>query len=223
LLSLVSVSNNLVLRPLANSDNELGPLKMPIRQKISLLFVVSLGSLVIVATFIRLQKGLTLSPSSDISCRSLEMLLTPKIDCSLHLLGNGYDITTWTSVEINVALFCSCAPTIRPLVRQVFPHLMASISGTSSYGSQSNPYGQSAQRSQRIRGNGIELQSETNIREKKSFYSRKKILADDDSERGVLGKNNSSEIMKTVDFVVTDDQANRDIGRENGVHKFEHV
>jgi hypothetical protein len=47
-------------------------------------------------------------------------------------IGDASDVTTWTSLEVSVGLFCASAPCIRPLIRQIAPNLLASVSRTLS-------------------------------------------------------------------------------------------
>jgi len=132
---------------------------MPVRQKIILLCLVSLGLLVIVATIVRLIQGLALGPSSDIPCKSnLPLLHLPPI--STHIIaGDSYDVTTWSAVAVNVGLFCASAPTIRPLIRQLIPRrIMKSQSYLTDLTTQSDSYGGGTIES-RARGQGFELHS----------------------------------------------------------------
>ncbi|CZR59409.1 uncharacterized protein PAC_09301 [Phialocephala subalpina] len=81
------------------------PLQIGRKQKISLLFVLSLGILVIVAASIRLVYVVRYYVSAD-------------------LAWNGVDIMTWCAIETNVGLFCASAPCIRPLLRKITPRFM---------------------------------------------------------------------------------------------------
>ncbi|PMD37525.1 hypothetical protein L207DRAFT_531807 [Hyaloscypha variabilis F] len=89
------------------------PLQMAPKQKIILLCVVSLGVLIIIAAYIRLDRIVKLNESNDAS-------------------WDASDVTTWTSLEVSIGLFCASAPTIRPLIRQIAPNLLVSISQTLS-------------------------------------------------------------------------------------------
>ncbi|KAH8776000.1 hypothetical protein F5882DRAFT_162477 [Hyaloscypha sp. PMI_1271] len=91
------------------------PLQLPLKQKIILLSVVSLGLLIIVAACIRLDRIIMLDESNDKTW-----------DVS--------DLTTWTSIEVSVGLFCASAPAIRPLIRKIAPNLFPSVSQTLSRG-----------------------------------------------------------------------------------------
>ncbi|RDL37066.1 uncharacterized protein BP5553_04499 [Venustampulla echinocandica] len=184
---------------------------MPWRQKISLLVVVCLGILVIISTGVRLQQSLSFNLSSDLS-------------------WNASSITTWTSIEINVALFCSSVTAIRPLIRQLMPGLMASMSGTHRSGNHTNVYasGMSAQKSYRGQGNGFELQSATDIelpvQGNTSIWSKNEPLEDDDSGKAVLGEGGSmgrGEIRKTVSVTITDSKAKDNVSGHNNNSRFE--
>ncbi|KAH9209572.1 hypothetical protein DL95DRAFT_261751, partial [Leptodontidium sp. 2 PMI_412] len=71
-------------------------LQMARRQKIALLVVASLGILVIVASIVRCDFYASLTSDPDPS-------------------WNGVNGSTWGSVEMQVGLFCACAPCLRPL------------------------------------------------------------------------------------------------------------
>ncbi|KAF4628888.1 hypothetical protein G7Y89_g9255 [Cudoniella acicularis] len=88
-------------------------LKMGRRQKISLMAIVSLGFLVIIVAIIRVARVAHLADDLDLS-------------------WDGYDVTTWSSVEVSTGIFCASAPCIRPLLRQIAPGFMSSISATFS-------------------------------------------------------------------------------------------
>ncbi|KAE9364430.1 hypothetical protein N431DRAFT_563737 [Stipitochalara longipes BDJ] len=89
------------------------PLQMALKQKIILLCVVSLGVLIIIAACIRLDRIVKLNESDDTS-------------------WDASDVTTWTSLEVSIGLFCTSAPTIRPLIRQIAPNFLVSVSRTLS-------------------------------------------------------------------------------------------
>jgi hypothetical protein len=49
-------------------------------------------------------------------------------------IGDVSDLTTWTSIEVSVGLFCASAPAIRPLIRKIAPNLFPSVSQSLSRG-----------------------------------------------------------------------------------------
>ncbi|KFY37843.1 hypothetical protein V494_04612 [Pseudogymnoascus sp. VKM F-4513 (FW-928)] len=74
------------------------PLKLPRLQKAGLITITSLSSLVVVSSVVRLIRISALNSSTD-------------------LPWDSFDFTTWSSIEINVGLFCATAPAIRPAIR----------------------------------------------------------------------------------------------------------
>ncbi|KAN0099524.1 hypothetical protein V8E51_013299 [Hyaloscypha variabilis] len=168
------------------------PLQMALKQKIILLCVVSLGVLIIIAACIRLDRIVKLNESNDAS-------------------WDASDVTTWTSLEVGIGLFCASAPTIRPLIRQIAPNLLVSISQTLSgtsrrqrtkYGTgKTNGYVNGMATFGSRRAEAFELKSrdegefgertEGQPREGSTFWVR----SDGDEESRALG---DGEIMKTV-------------------------
>lgn len=73
--------------------------------------VVSLVILIIIAASVRLDRIVEPNESNDSAWDAL-------------------DVTTWTSLEVSVGLFCSSAQCIRPLIRKISPGLLASVSRT---------------------------------------------------------------------------------------------
>ncbi|TGO60700.1 hypothetical protein BCON_0033g00120 [Botryotinia convoluta] len=80
------------------------PLKINKRQKATLVAIVSFGILVIIASIIRFIRS--------------EPIFTER-DYTWDL----WEITTWSSIELNTALFCVSAPCLRPLVRKMVPDI----------------------------------------------------------------------------------------------------
>ncbi|KAH6665666.1 hypothetical protein B0J14DRAFT_209952 [Halenospora varia] len=194
------------------------PLQMARRQKISLICIVSLGVLVIIAAITRLARVAHLATDPDLS-------------------WNSYDVTTWSSVEVSTGLFCASAPTIRPLLRQIAPGFMSSISQTFSgptrTGTKSGMYGTGTHKS-RLRGRDVEafeLRSNENELgnngtgtvttvswagngkdKKKGSMSNSD---EGDSQRSVLGAGKADEaILKTVSVTVTDGTNSSVLDRE---------
>jgi hypothetical protein len=58
-------------------------------------------------------------------------LLSPQL---IGRTGDVSDLTTWTSIEVSVGLFCASAPAIRPLIRKIAPNLFPSESQTLNRG-----------------------------------------------------------------------------------------
>ncbi|KAH6662307.1 hypothetical protein B0J14DRAFT_687130 [Halenospora varia] len=83
-------------------------LKLPSRQKASLIAVLSTSVLVIVAAIVRVVRIKHVIHSNDVS-------------------WDSYDINIWCSVEINTGLFCVSAPAIKPLLRQIAPGLLSTL------------------------------------------------------------------------------------------------
>ncbi|KAF9633317.1 putative integral membrane protein [Lasiodiplodia theobromae] len=89
------------------------PLQIPRRQKIVLLFVVSLGWLVIVASIIRLVRISAIPDGTDFTWAS-------------------YDITIWSAVEVDTGLVCVAAPSTKPLFKKIAPEFLKSLGSSSS-------------------------------------------------------------------------------------------
>jgi hypothetical protein len=52
-----------------------------------------------------------------------------------NIIGDSWDIDTWSSVEVCTGLFCASAPATKPLLRKIAPGLMGSTTdGQSSNG-----------------------------------------------------------------------------------------
>ncbi|TKX18832.1 hypothetical protein C1H76_9093 [Elsinoe australis] len=95
-------------------------LQMVKRQRVIMLATVGIGWLVVVAALVRgIRIAGVLHNSDDASWRT-------------------YDTSIWSAVEINVALLCTAAPAVKPLVKQLAPRLLGALSssnkgGTSTY------------------------------------------------------------------------------------------
>ncbi|KAF2739810.1 hypothetical protein EJ04DRAFT_294907 [Polyplosphaeria fusca] len=92
------------------------------RQKQALIAIFAIGGLVCVVSILRLQSLVAISNSKD----------------------QTYDnppAATWSSVETNIGIICSCLPCLRPLVARVLPNV---FSTTHKYGPNSvRPYNRS--------------------------------------------------------------------------------
>ncbi|EOD43279.1 putative integral membrane protein [Neofusicoccum parvum UCRNP2] len=84
------------------------PLQLPKRQKMILLFVVSLGWLVIIASIFRI-------------CR-LNAVSDPR-----DFTWADYDVTIWSAVEVDVGLVCVAAPATKPLFKKMAPGFLRSL------------------------------------------------------------------------------------------------
>ncbi|OBT53330.1 hypothetical protein VE04_05471 [Pseudogymnoascus sp. 24MN13] len=91
------------------------PLKLPRLQKTGLIAIASLSSLVVISSVVRLIRISTLNTSKD-------------------LPWDSYDFTTWSSIEVNIGLFCATAPAIKPAVRAMKDALRMNSSPTTSQG-----------------------------------------------------------------------------------------
>lgn len=49
------------------------------------------------------------------------------------LKGNAGGIATWTAVEIQTALVCASAPTLKPLIRKITPRLLSILENMNQY------------------------------------------------------------------------------------------
>ncbi|KAF2804604.1 uncharacterized protein BDZ99DRAFT_467286 [Mytilinidion resinicola] len=96
-------------------------LHMPIRQRISLCGLFGLGSLVCVASVVRLATLKSIIHSTD----ATRDLVSP---------------LTWSIVELHTAIFIACAPAFKAFLRRYVPTLLGSsynVSGPTKYGSKS--------------------------------------------------------------------------------------
>ncbi|KAH8650634.1 hypothetical protein BGZ60DRAFT_534287 [Tricladium varicosporioides] len=89
-------------------------LKLPTRQKASLIAVLSISILVIVAAIVRIVRIRHVVHNFDVT-------------------WDSYDVNIWCSVEINTGLFCVSAPAIKPLVRKLAPGLLSTADSHTSF------------------------------------------------------------------------------------------
>ncbi|KAI9888036.1 MAG: hypothetical protein M1823_000157 [Watsoniomyces obsoletus] len=82
-------------------------LSIPRKQKIALTAVFATGSSVCIVSMVRLKKVLASNRTTDITWAALDPIL-------------------WGVVEINVGIACACMPTLKVLVRKIFPHALES-------------------------------------------------------------------------------------------------
>ncbi|KAF2197508.1 hypothetical protein GQ43DRAFT_402891 [Delitschia confertaspora ATCC 74209] len=83
------------------------------KQKGALIGIFAVGGFVCIVSILRLQSLISISNSWD-----------PTYD--------NPPAATWSSVETNVGIICSCLPCLRPLVAKFFPKVFASYQGTST-------------------------------------------------------------------------------------------
>ena len=106
-------------------------LEIPKRQKNLLYLVFCVGLMYVLTDTTFLHKILTFISTCLISALRLIFIypMTKNLDQTWH----SPMFSIWSAVEINVAIFCSCAPTLKGLVQRVWPQFLASID--SRYGS----------------------------------------------------------------------------------------
>ncbi|KAF2742819.1 hypothetical protein M011DRAFT_481289 [Sporormia fimetaria CBS 119925] len=92
-------------------------LQMPNRQKIALMLLLGLGIFVSAVGVIRLQALIYLSKHRD--------------DASYYSGRTAY----WTAIEVNLAIFCGSAPSLKPLIVRIFPVFASRLTRGSSGGS----------------------------------------------------------------------------------------
>ncbi|TGO85042.1 hypothetical protein BPOR_0438g00130 [Botrytis porri] len=80
------------------------PLKINKRQKATLVAIVCFGILVIIASIVRFIRSKPIFTQRDYT-------------------WDLWEITTWSSIELNTALFCVSAPCLRPLARKMVPDI----------------------------------------------------------------------------------------------------
>ncbi|EKG22483.1 hypothetical protein MPH_00218 [Macrophomina phaseolina MS6] len=125
------------------------PLQIPKRQKIILLFVVSLGWLVIVASIFRI-------------CR-MEAVSDPR-----DFTWTDYDVTIWSAVEVDVGLICVAAPATKPLFKKMAPEFLRSFTDRLSHPSDKHAPGTMARQPA---GMSLPLHSRENVAETMTIAS----------------------------------------------------
>lgn len=78
----------------------LARLHLPLVQRCLLVFVFSMGLVVVAAGCLRTYWATRVMFTYDVT-------------------WNGFNVWTWTAVEVNLGVVCGCAPLLRPLVRGV--------------------------------------------------------------------------------------------------------
>lgn len=104
-------------------------LRLPKKQKYSLIIVFGLGGLSVRRFLLHGNMRLTDDYSGCIT--SILRLH------SLYIISKSKDITwdnvgaaTWSSVELNVGIMCACLPTYRPILNRYFPRLLSTSHNT---------------------------------------------------------------------------------------------
>ena len=91
--------------------------QLPKKQRIGLLALFGVGSLVNIAVGLRLYYSIVVNDSKDGTWTS-------------------FQLWTWEAVEVDLGIACACAPALKPLLLRWFPKLMHSVFGANS---SSNP------------------------------------------------------------------------------------
>ncbi|OAP56481.1 hypothetical protein AYL99_09660 [Fonsecaea erecta] len=92
-------------------------LRLPRRQKFSLIAVFALGGFGCITAILRLHALYIASISTD-------------------LTYDNVGAATWSAAELNVGIMCACIPAMRPIINSMFPRFLSS----SRRDHQSNPY-----------------------------------------------------------------------------------
>ncbi|KAM7202677.1 hypothetical protein V8F33_002603 [Rhypophila sp. PSN 637] len=90
----------------------LSTLKLPKRQKYALVGVFALGAFVCLISILRL-------------IALIDITFNPGLDGSYA----SADLIYWTAAEVNAAIVCACAMTLKPFVQRLFPKLLGGRSG----------------------------------------------------------------------------------------------
>jgi hypothetical protein len=91
--------------------------QLPKKQRIGLITLFGVGSLVNIAGGLRLYYSIIVNDSRDGT-------------------WSGFQLWTWEAVEVDLGIACACAPALKPLLLRWFPNLMHSVFGANS---SSNP------------------------------------------------------------------------------------
>ncbi|KAL6246787.1 hypothetical protein RBB50_006094 [Rhinocladiella similis] len=96
-------------------------LRLPRKQKISLIAVFALGGFGCITSILRLHALYITSISTD-------------------LTYDNVDAATWSAAELNVGIMCACIPAIRPVISLIFPRLLTSTRRSRSRTSDAYPH-----------------------------------------------------------------------------------
>jgi hypothetical protein len=204
------------------------PLKIAFRQKVALLLVVSLSSLVIIAAIIRLLKVTQFNVSPDRTCKSPFTTRQNEV-ALLIMVGDFADITTWSAVEIDTGLFCASATTIKPLIRNWMPVFFSSshsVSDANQYqhhqrntnhtARQTDPKSQTGHTAFELKYQFHQASGERAIGWSNTFWrgndgGELAHVEDNDSVRAMLGDmRGDCGIMKTVSISINHDREDQD-------------
>jgi hypothetical protein len=70
-----------------------------------------------------------------------------------------FDVTIWTSVDINTGLFCASAPSLKPLLKRLVPGML----GSSRFSKKESGYAGGIIQSRRRAPDAFELSSQTHL------------------------------------------------------------
>ncbi|KAH6723368.1 hypothetical protein BKA61DRAFT_10012 [Leptodontidium sp. MPI-SDFR-AT-0119] len=84
----------------------LSSLRLPIKQKIGLMFVFALGGFVCLVSVLRLHSLYVVSTSDD-------------------LTWDNADTAIWSNIEVATGIICACMPATKALISRFFPHLLS--------------------------------------------------------------------------------------------------
>ena len=100
-------------------------LLIPMRQKVILLVVLAIGLGVCAMSALRLVSlySLSLAPPQEQSGMFGPLLSNFSVLTDRYVV-QGVNLTIWSCVEINMAIMCATAPSLRPLVARIFPKLV---------------------------------------------------------------------------------------------------
>ncbi|OBT50989.1 hypothetical protein VE04_07937 [Pseudogymnoascus sp. 24MN13] len=159
-------------------------LQLPLRQKIGVAGILTMGGFVCIVSIIRLQSLYVLLKGTELTVDTVNALL-------------------WCVVELNISIIGGCAPTLRPFLQRYFPSLLGSSSAL--YGTGELHHGRSRQ------GQSHQLRSfdPSSSITTKTGTTRVMIrtVGENESEEYIIQHGNGSEadsqlgkITKTVEF-----------------------
>ncbi|KAF2178168.1 hypothetical protein K469DRAFT_803823 [Zopfia rhizophila CBS 207.26] len=108
-------------------------LKLPLRQRVLLVATFACGSIILVASAMRLHLFL------ELQYHASQALFLPRqlIILTAETTGGNVPMVAWSQIEVHLAILLSCVPAFKALVQRVWPHLLASL----STGSRKQNYG----------------------------------------------------------------------------------
>lgn len=84
----------------------LSSLRLPLKQKIGLMFVFALGGFVCLVSVLRLHSLYIVSTSDDMT-------------------WDNADPAIWSNIEVTTGIICACMPATKALISRFFPHLLS--------------------------------------------------------------------------------------------------